>query len=590
MEIFKEYKKKGQLRNTFIVLFIIISCVPILGLGTVSLINIEDSHKKNVSELEHQTLVSSSDVVTKFFFDITETLSTNFDTLDQPTLQISTTSWQEMYAKKFAEGNNALLEVSFVNLQGKEIAKYSKINNSKNYLYISELPLFKKAINGEISISNVHNTLKGQAITIAVPSILKGKVFNVVIAEVSLNPLISSLEKIKLGNSGYVILFDDTGELVGDNNGLHHNFSSIDRISRVLNGESFNAMLLEDRYESSISSLPVIGSAIRIPKLNWVMFVEWPITEANTIIENFRRTVLATIFISIFFVLITAYFFAYRLVKPIKLLQEVTKDIEQGKFDKQVSIKTNDELEELGESFNSMAIGLKQLEELKNEFVYVAAHELRAPVTAIKGYIELIFGGSGGQITPEMEHLLSPIQKSNDRLVNLVNDLLNVAKSEAGKLEIAISSSDIRKEISAILDEVKPLAIKKNITINYNPNDNLPMAMINTGSFKEVIMNFVSNAIKYGNDNGTITITHEVHDNMISTAISDNGRGISEEDQKHLFEKFFRAGEVKKTSIEGTGLGLFITKELVEKMGGTLSVKSELGKGTTFIATFKQAV
>ncbi len=99
-------------------------------------------------------------------------------------------------------------------------------------------------------------------------------------------------------------------------------------------------------------------------------------------------------------------------------------------------------------------------------------------------------------------------------------------------------------------------------------------------------MNFVSNAIKYGNDNGTIVISHEVIDNFVHTSIKDNGRGMSEEDQKHLFEKFFRAGDVKNTSIEGTGLGLFITKELVEKMGGTLSVSSKLGEGTCFTVAF----
>lgn len=588
----QEHKKRGQLRDTFILLFILISCIPILGLGIISLLGIAETHKKNVSELEQQTLIRSADMTSTFFTNVIDTLSTNFDTLDDASLSVATTSWQQMYAEKFVNDNKAFLEVSFINLQGKEVAKYSKINNTTNPLYLSELPLFQKALRGEIAISEVHTTLNGQAVTIAVPSLLNGKVFNVVMAEVSLSPLITSLEKIRVGKTGYVLLFDTLGTFIGSKdvtNSSHLSFFSWSRLQRVLQGESFNALLPDDRYQSLISSVPVVSSAKRIPKINWALFVEWPIVESDAIIENFRNTVLGTIFVSIIIVLLVASLLANHLVRPIRLLQEATTEIEKGNFDKQVSIATNNELEELADSFNGMALGLKRLEELKNEFVYVAAHELRAPVTAIKGYLELVFDGDAGTLTPEMEHLLSPVRKANNRLVNLVNDLLQVARSEAGKLEIVISPSEITKEIVAILEEIKPLALKRNMTIHYTPQENLPLVAINTGSFKEVIMNFASNAVKYGNDNGTITVSHSVEGDLVSTSIADNGRGMSEEDQKHLFEKFFRASDVKKTSIEGTGLGLFITKEIVEKMDGTLAVVSELGKGTTFTVTFKKA-
>lgn len=587
----QEHKKRGQLRDTFILLFILISCVPILGLGTVSLLSIADAHKKNVSELEHQTLISTSEMTTAFFKNIIDTLSTNFDTLDSNTLQEATSTWQQVYAKKFVDDNTAFLEVSFINLQGKEIAKYSKINTSTTLLYLSELPLFQKALSGEIAISDVHTTLKGQAVTIAVPSRVNGKVFNVVMAEVTLSPLINTIEKVRLGKTGYVVLFDTSGTLIGSQsiNNTSFTFSTWNRLLSVLQGKTFDALSPDDRYQSLVSSMSVVSSATRIPKINWALFVEWPTIESDTIIENFRTTVLGTIFISIILVLLVASFIANLLVRPIRLLQEATNEIEKGNFDRQVSITTNNELEELGDSFNGMALGLKRLEELKNEFVYIAAHELRSPVTAIKGYLELVFDGEAGTLTPEMEHLLSPVRKANDRLVNLVNDLLKVARSEAGKLEITLSPADIRKEVTAILEEIKPLADKRNMTILYTPQENLPLVAINTGSFKEVIMNFISNAVKYGNDNGTITVTHEINNGMVATAIADNGRGMSEEDQQHLFEKFFRAADVKKTSIEGTGLGLFITKELVEKMGGVLTVTSVLGIGTTFTVTFKQA-
>ncbi len=589
MTILQEHTKKGSIRTTFILLFILVSSIPILILGSISLASINATQKETISELEQQTLLTTSSSIELFFTTIIDTLSTNFDTLDQTTLEQATTSWQEVYAKKFTEDNNAILEVSFVNLQGKEVAKYSRINSSPTLLYLSELPLFKKAQQGNIAISDVHQTLHGESVTIAVPSRVNGQVFNVVVAEISLTPLVKLLDNTRIYTTGYVSLFDNKSTRVGSKNGSQRNFSEWSRVSDILNGHIFDGLSSVDRYISPLTSVPVVSSGRILPITHWALIVEWPISEANSLIERFRNTVLITIIISILIVILVAILLSNHLVMPIRLLQEATTAIEKGNFDKQVSITTDNELEELGDSFNTMAIGLKRLEELKNEFVYVAAHELRAPVTAIKGYLELIFDGSGGNLSPEMEHLLSPIRKSNDRLVNLVNDLLKVARSEAGKLEIAITPEDIRNEIEAIIEEAQPLAHSKNITLTYHKPETLPLVTINTGSIKEVIMNFVSNAIKYGNDNGTVTITHEVHDGLVATSIADNVRGISDEDQKYLFEKFFRAPDVKNTSIEGTGLGLFITKELVEKMGGTLTVVSTIGVGTTFTITFKES-
>ncbi|MCF7843685.1 sensor histidine kinase [Candidatus Gracilibacteria bacterium] len=585
-------KKRGQLRDTFILLFIVISCVPILVLGTVSLYSISNTHKKNVSELEKQTLIVSEEIINAFFNEIIDTISTKFDSLDQSNLQGSDVNWQQIYAEKFLQSNSAFSQISFVSNEGKEVAKYSKFSKSGILLNVSDSAMFKSAILGKVTISDVHSTLRGQTVTVTAPLFVDGKIFNVVIAEVSLTPLISSIEKVRLQNKGYILLFDKNGTLISSKNNssnTQHKYISWSRLSTTLQGASLDALSPDDVYVSPVTSLPVVGSTRLIPDINWVIFVEWPLSESGLLVENFRHTILISIFISIVAVLIVASYFAYRLVRPIRLLQNATKEIERGNFENNVVITTNNELEELGDSFNTMATGLKRLEELKNEFVYVAAHELRAPVTAIKGYMELIFDGSGGSITPEMEHLLSPVRKSNDRLVNLVNDLLKVARSEAGKLEIEISPADIRKEITAIIDESRPLALKRNVTINYTPQEDLPLAMINIGSFKEVIMNFISNAIKYGNDNGIINITHEVTDGMLSTSVSDNGRGISEEDLGHLFQKFFRAPDVKSTEIEGTGLGLFITKELIEKMGGTLSVTSKIGEGTSFKVSFKIA-
>lgn len=586
-------KNKGHLRDTFIVLFICISCTPLLLVGGLSLVNLSSSHRQNVSQLEHQTLIRVSEETSAFFTDIIETLSTNFDTLDSSTLSTSVSSWQELYAKKFLDDNKAILEVSFINQQGKETAKSSRINPNPRLLYVSELPAFQKALKNETTISSIHTSPYGQTVTITAPSVLNGKVFNVVMAEVSISSLASNLQKIHVGKTGYVVLFDREGTMLGERT-MHDtygfiNFSKWSKVIDTIAGNVSDGLSKNDRYVSPLTNISVVSSSILVKNINWPLIVEWPLGESDALIESFRNKILGSLLLCFILVIGLAPYLASRLVRPIRKLQEVADEIQKGKFDNSVSIKTNDELEELGESFNTMALGLKRLEELKSEFVYIAAHELRSPVTAIKGYMELIFDGNGGRLTPELTRLLSPVKNSNDRLVNLVNDLLKVARSEAGRLEVSVVPTDIRNEVRAILDEVKPLAQKRNMTVVYEPPLELPLALVDPGSFKEIIMNFVSNSIKYGNDNGTVSVVHTVTDTMVTTAIADNGRGISLEDQRHLFEKFFRTGDVKKSNIEGTGLGLFITKELIEKMGGILGVTSTVGVGTTFSVSFKKS-
>ena len=252
-------------------------------------------------------------------------------------------------------------------------------------------------------------------------------------------------------------------------------------------------------------------------------------------------------------------------------------------------IKTKDEVQELGDAFNKMTAGLKRLQELKNEFVFIAAHELRTPVTAIKGYISMIFEDTKANLTDSVRQSLETVSRANDRLVQLVNDILEIARSEAGRLKIEVFAVDIRESTEAILEEVAPLAAEKKLTLVYQPPADLPLVLADTARLKEIIMNFVSNAIKYNRESGLVTITHEIADDKIVTHVADTGYGLSSEDQRHVFEKFFRSEAEIFKKIQGTGLGLFITKELVEKMGGQVWVKSEKNKGSTFSFSFPLA-
>lgn len=224
----------------------------------------------------------------------------------------------------------------------------------------------------------------------------------------------------------------------------------------------------------------------------------------------------------------------------------------------------------------------KRLDHLKNEFVFVAAHELRNPVTAIKLLLDLIFEDKRLNIDPIMRGYLSKMQEAEDRLTQLVDDLLEVSRSEAGKLKIHVKPQIIGDHVIAIFSELKPSAVSKDVSLRYSPSSDLPRVIADSAKLKEIFANLISNGIKYNVAGGSVSVEHEVGKSMLITRVRDTGIGIGEADQKRLFEKFWRSEDMAVRAQAGTGLGLFIVKELVERMGGWLSVSSAHGKGTTF--------
>lgn len=224
---------------------------------------------------------------------------------------------------------------------------------------------------------------------------------------------------------------------------------------------------------------------------------------------------------------------------------------------------------------------LKKDDKLKDEFVYIATHELKNPVTAIKGYLSLINEGTYGKIPEKLSHPIDQINQSNNQLISLLNNLLQIARTEAEKLELKTQPVTICLIIDQVLHDLKPLLDQKNLRITHTcPNPSV-LVMADPDRLKEIINNLVTNAVKYSLK-GTIIISHDIIHDKLATHVTDQGVGISKEDQKKIFTRFFRVEEEAAKGIPGSGLGLFLVKQLIEKMGGQVSFKSELAKGSTF--------
>lgn len=582
------YLSGSKLRNKFILFFIIIASVPVLVSGGISLYLIDFSHRSDVSNLELQIIDQKIKEIQIFFADTLGLLELTVSS-DKTYIDASD---QAFLLSGLLKENRAFEEVSFIEpTYGRETEKKLRFEEPGEEMVLentSRLEKFSKTTSGKNFIGPIYYTLLGPFVSIASPVRNRnGEIVSIVSAEVNLSSLLSSIEVTRLGSAGYLVLLDRDGNFVGgggpDTLVPGTSLSGLSRVKKVLAGKVFNALGEQDRYESVFNSVPVVGAGKKDIETGWALLVEWPLQDADAIIRNVRNQVVQFTLFSILAMLCITPFFASHLTKPIRELERGASEIEQGNFEKQIVIKTKDELEELGSAFNRMAQGLKRLQELKNEFVFIAAHELRSPVTIINGYISMIFSDKAAHLlTEDLKNYLEQIKNANQRLLQLVANLLEIARSEAGRMVIEVAPLALEDSIFQIVSEMKPLVDEKSITLHYEQILNLPRVLGNDVRVKEIMVNLIGNAIKYSPQAKPIIISHEVKEKEVITRVRDNGFGISEEAQKKLFEKFYRIRTEKTESIPGTGLGLFIVKQLIEKMNGKIWVVSEEGKGSTF--------
>ncbi len=235
---------------------------------------------------------------------------------------------------------------------------------------------------------------------------------------------------------------------------------------------------------------------------------------------------------------------------------------------------------------------LKQIDKLKDEFVSLASHELRTPMTAIKSYLWMALSGKGGELSEKLKFYLNRAYTSTDRLIKLVNDMLNVSRIESGRIMLAIKPINLNELITDTITEVLPRAQELGIAIIFNPMQNLPYVQADPDKIKEILINLIGNSLKFTPKGGKITTSVSISNDTVIVKVTDTGKGISGENMAKLFHKFgtLDSNYLVKQSAQGTGLGLYISKSLIELHGGKIWVESEgEGRGSTFFFTLKLA-
>ncbi len=239
----------------------------------------------------------------------------------------------------------------------------------------------------------------------------------------------------------------------------------------------------------------------------------------------------------------------------------------------------------LAETMNNMAGRIanaeREIDEKNKEFISIATHELRTPLTAILGNLSMVQDDFSEKVDPTIKPIISQAHEGTIRLRNLVNDMLDMARLEGGRVEFVIAPQDIEKLTKEVIESLKIVADEANVRLEYLPS-HAQQVLADESKLRIVLNNFVSNAIKYNRPNGHVKVFHELRDDRIITAVADTGLGIPEDQKAHMFEKFFRVQNADRQQVVGTGLGMYITRQYILAMGGDVWFESVHGIGTTF--------
>lgn len=304
----------------------------------------------------------------------------------------------------------------------------------------------------------------------------------------------------------------------------------------------------------------------------------------------------------------------YVIVKPIMHLKDVSDAIAQGELDQRADIRTGDEFQELSHAFNRMLrhlvtiqeelkqanssldykvdelaqanLSLHEMNKIKNEFLATMSHELRTPLNSILGFSDVL--AVAENLNDKQKKYLLNIQTSGHNLLALINDILDLAKIDAGRMDVHISEFSIVDLVERLTLSMRPLTEKKNIEMRWDVEEDFPVLVQDVGKIQQIIYNLLSNAVKFTPEGGRIHVDVSMFDEYdFNLVVADTGIGIRLEDQGIIFEKFRQgqtiAGRDTMTrEFEGTGLGLSIVKEMCRLLGGEVMLESEFGKGSTF--------
>jgi len=366
-----------------------------------------------------------------------------------------------------------------------------------------------------------------------------------------------------LGVSGtHIILVATNGTVIGDSKGallgMNYTDSQESSLNMTLSGQFLGKLYIS----SDPAAEPYVAPFLRLS-------------------TSINRSLLLGGSLAIAIALILTFVLSRRITSPIGALAKAARRLGRGDLSQRVQLQSEGEVAALAQAFNSMAADLEHAEQLRRNMVADVAHELRTPLSNIQGYLEAI---RDRVIKPDTATIRS-LNEEAALLSRLVNELQELSLAEAGELKLVYQAEDITNLIKQAVTPWQPKVTAKEISLSLDLPANLPLVNIDWQRVNQVLHNLLENAVAYTHKGGTINVAAITQSDWVEVSVSDTGEGIPAEDLPHIFERFYRVDKSRARATGGSGLGLTIAKRLVEAHGGTITVQSELRKGSHFSFT-----
>jgi len=599
-------KARSTLFRKYVVYFTLLVTTTLLASG---LSGMYFSYQENVAalvELQHEKAVGTAYKIEEYLKAIEHEIG--WTTMPQAFPEISVIDQRRVDYLKLLRQVPAITEVAYLDVYGKEKLRVSRlamdvVGSNKDF---SKAPQFTEAKAGKSWFGQVYFRKETEPyMTLAV--VASRDDTGVSVADVNLKFIWDVITQIKIGKAGYAYVVDAQGRLVSHPDISRvlqkSDFSQFPQVRAALAGaHSQVGAASQVTIADSATGEPVLVATAPITSLGWAVLVEQPRTEAFAPLYASMKQTGLLLLVGLILSFLVSLVLVRRMVTPIQALRSGAAQIGAGRLDHRIDVHTGDELETLAEQFNRMATDLQEsysglerkVEERtqqleiasrhKSAFLANMSHELRTPLNAIIGYSELLAEDAAAQSNTEVLADLNKIRGAGKHLLSLIDDVLDLSKIEAGKMQLAPTDFDLRGLVDVTLVYLQPmLARGKNRLETRLEIDGVVMHS-DPIRVRQVLFNLLSNACKFTR-HGVITVSarrdRTVQPERVLFSVRDTGEGITAENLVQLFQPFVQATTAGRMH-DGTGLGLALCRRFCELMGGEINVVSELGKGSEF--------
>src|SRR4051794_2910245 len=602
-------KTRRRLFTKYVGLFVAVVCVALLSNGIFDVFFYYQEHKASLIRIQREQAEAASAKISQFVKEIESQLGWT----TQLPWSAGSIEQRRFDALRLLRQVPAITELAQLDASGKERLRVSRLAMDvvASGTDFSKEPKFTEAVARKVYYGPVYFRRESEPyMTLAIAGTRRDA--GVSVAEVNLKLIWDVVSQIKVGERGHAYVVDAQGRLIAHPDiSLVLRNTDMSRLAQVSAAQTATGGGASERVQESedIGGRKVLTAYAPVAPLGWLVFVELPVAEAYAPLYAALERLALVLLAALGFAVLAGMFLAGRMVGPIQALRAGAERIGGGDLSQQIRIKTGDELEALADQFNVMAGRLKETHaglgqkgeertrevegksrqpELasphKSQVLSNMSPELRTPPNALNGLTEMMVTNAARFGTEKAAEPLRRVHRAGSHILGLINQVLDLSKIEAGKLELSPDWVNLTPLINEVVDTARHLAEQNNNRVVVKGQENLGSLTVDPMRLRQILLNLLSNACKFTKQGEVTLLARKLvnEGNWIEFAVSDTGIGMTPEQQAKLFEEFTQADSSTARQYGGTGLGLAITRKLARMMGGDVTLTSEAGKGSTF--------